>query len=211
MPFTLDTTKKFLIGEDFHFHYFPHLHEGYINIKNRVVKPSMILIHDNQYSMDGFRTGMQEIAKHFEIPQAVELSISHDTDKVKRNLDRIITDGYQVVLSVHTYKNTEDYLQILDENVPFFQRLGVHHLAHPFHHNKEELDNATQQRFFTITKSNNISVELNERYSRDYNVDFYNNIKSYCKWYPSTDAHDPKNVSIYRKLKKYSIISHEDL
>jgi histidinol phosphatase-like PHP family hydrolase len=203
--FVNDPSGKFLTGQDWHFHYFPHLHEGYLKAKTYLPKDSMIVIHDSQFAMEGFLSGMGTIAKELGIQQGVELSLSHDVEKVKRNVAKIKEKDYGLILSVHTYNDPADFLDILRKNVDSF--IITHHLGHPFHKEKVELPQIIQREFFDFVSKQGLAVELNEKYSRQYNVEFYNGIKSNCRqWYPSTDAHTPKHVGIYRKLHKYSII-----
>ena len=191
-------------NEDWHFHYFPQFHEQYKNLE--ISLTGMIVIHDFHYNMNGFRDGMKEISEIYNLSQGIELSISHNFWKVKRNLQRILDDGYQVIFSIHSYKDYEDFFRILDENKLLFSL--IHHLGHPFHKEKRELPLIVQDRLISFLNDNGVSVELNERYSRKYNSEFYIRLKQSCSTFLGTDSHNPKSICDYRKLTRFGVIKN---
>ena len=187
---------------DSHFHYFPKDHAEHEKLVEWVDPSSIMLIHGSQIKMPGFIDGMEKFRGKFQL--AIELSVNNQVGKIERTIRELKYQNYEVIISIHTYKSPQHFLQILETLVPVFPM--VHHLGHPFHKEKTELDPDVIHWFIEFCSNNNLAVELNERYSRLYNVQLYNRMKE-IKHYYATDAHVPKDVCKYRKLTKYSIIS----
>jgi histidinol phosphatase-like PHP family hydrolase len=190
------------MNKDFHFHYFPQYHEGYKSLVGNVCNTSILLLHGSQMKMPNFLPGLESFRGIFNL--GIELSVSDNLLKVQEDVEQIRNQNYEVIISIHTYKDFDSYMRILTVLQPIFPL--IHHLGHPLHKEKHSLLPEQIRTFIEFCKTSKLAVELNERYSRQYNVEFYNCIKTDLTWYPSTDAHEPSDVIQYRKMTKYSIL-----
>jgi len=186
--------------QDYHFHYFPQYHEEYKEVCPLV--DGIMVIHDAQKRMQGFLKGLEEFRSV--IPIGIELSINTNFSKINNMITSLKEQGYHVIASVHTYKDHSHFLDVLNTIQPLLN--NIHHIGHPFHKEKTVLPDNIIEDFLMFCKKNSVIVELNERYSRSYNIQFYQRIKEELMFVYSTDAHCAKDIGVYKKLSKYNLL-----
>jgi len=127
--------------------------------------------------------------------QGVEYSLNRFSVK---KLDRFRRENQDVFVvgSIHSYKSGNDFLTILRESVFLIDQLG-----HPLHKSLGDL--VTLGEVLRVCKEKKIYFELNERHIRLSETRYVERVlKSGVVWVLASDAHEERDVSVYRKLSK---------
>jgi histidinol phosphatase-like PHP family hydrolase len=188
--------------KDYHFHYDPRHHNQYDYYINNVITDGIMVIHKNQMRLNDFVRGLEEFRGKINI--GIELSANSNYNKMERDIKELEEKNYKIILSLHTYKDSLHYLEVLKSIYPLLTR--VHHLGHPFHKETIPLSDFVIEDFISFCLAQNVLVELNERYLRKHLVNFYKEVKERLNFLYSTDAHIPNKIGVYNKMKQYFLL-----